>query len=516
MHASPCTRRIHTDDRLLDRLAIACAYGTLAHSLWRGGPATVADRAGRPRRNRGPAPSRAVRSESAGSAETPRRAAAPADAVPQYPALRDAGCRSDYGFSRPLDRYRRAVRRGGDQRAHRLFPGRQGRSCAGCHTRHAFAACHCDPRRQPTRDRCRRAGAGRSCPAHLRRSRSGGFAPDLGKGTARRGSRLDRGISAIRKDGCGGRGRRAAGRPLRHGLFGHARRPWPGQRHCRRHRQRHRTGQDQPHARRHPEPDHAAAAPDRPFRPHPGAGDSGHGRRDLPARYAVARSCRRRNVHDGRGPGGFGHSGGAAGDHDGHARPRDPAHGAAQCNHPAPAGRRDPGFGHGDLFRQDRHPDAQRNDRSTRGLRRPRVRRWRHRLCASRRFQHRRAHHRHRALSCPDPGGPCQRAVQRCPPAPGRGIVVDRRRSHRGRFARSRRQGWFHPACRRCGLSRLRRHHRPAARGGDPCRGRMPSRRHPHQDDHRRSPRNGACHRCAASLPSASASRPSPAPRSRR
>ncbi len=35
---------------------------------------------------------------------------------------------------------------------------------------------------------------------------------------------------------------------------------------------------------------------------------------------------------------------------------------ATQRHHPAPAGGRDPGLGHRDLLRQDRHADPQRDD----------------------------------------------------------------------------------------------------------------------------------------------------------
>jgi ABC-type ATPase involved in cell division len=54
----------------------------------------------------------------------------------------------------------------------------------------------------------------------------------------------------------------------------------------------------------------------------------------------------------------------AAGGDDDHPRDRRPAHGAAQRDHPAPAGGRDARLGHRDLLGQDRHADAQRDDRA--------------------------------------------------------------------------------------------------------------------------------------------------------
>jgi magnesium transporter len=53
----------------------------------------------------------------------------------------------------------------------------------------------------------------------------------------------------------------------------------------------------------------------------------------------------------------------AAGGDDRHARHRRRAHGAAQRHHPPPARGRDAGLGHHHLLRQDRHADAQRDDR---------------------------------------------------------------------------------------------------------------------------------------------------------
>ena len=55
---------------------------------------------------------------------------------------------------------------------------------------------------------------------------------------------------------------------------------------------------------------------------------------------------------------------GPAGGDDHHAGDRRAAHGAAQRDHPPPAGGRDAGLGHRDLLRQDRHADPQRDDRA--------------------------------------------------------------------------------------------------------------------------------------------------------
>ena len=70
----------------------------------------------------------------------------------------------------------------------------------------------------------------------------------------------------------------------------------------------------------------------------------------------------RRNVHGGGGPVGRRHTRRPARCADNHACSRRAGHGAAQCHRPPLARHRDAGLGIGDLHRQDRHADPQRDD----------------------------------------------------------------------------------------------------------------------------------------------------------
>ncbi|CAD5378096.1 conserved hypothetical protein [Pseudomonas sp. OF001] len=443
-------------------------------------PVASADRAGpadRPRRpvgGRGPAAPGAPRAQPAGATEEARPAAAPAAAVPQHPAVRDARRRRDHRHPRPLGRHRRAAAGGAGQRHHRLHPGRQGGIGAGRHPRHALAARHRGPQRPAPRDRRRRPGPRRPGAARLGRPRAGRPAPGRGQGTARRGGRADRRVAAGREERRQRGRRRPAGRPPRHGLVGHPGSLRTGQRPGGGHRRGHRTRQDQPDALRHPQSEHAAAAPGRPLRPHAGAGHPGAVGRHLRARHPVARPCAGGNVHDGRRPRRLGDPRGPAGDHDRHPRPRRAAHGPAQRHRPPPAGGGGAGLGHHHLLGQDRHPDPQRDDRAARGLRRPRVRRRRRGLCAGGRPEPRRAHRRGRALSAAGHGDPRRRAVQRRPPARGRPAVARGGRSHRRRPAGARRQDRLHPAAGRGSLAAPRL---DSLRVAAPLHGHLPPRR---------------------------------------
>ena len=254
------------------------------------------------------------------------------------------------------------LRRGDSQRAAGLLPGRQGRKGARLDPQHALRRRTDAARRRNAHDPGRGTGAGRHCAARIRRQNPRRPAPGGGQEPAHRRSGADRRIGSRGKNHRSGAGKIDRRRSRVHGLLGHHGRLRSRQRRRRRHRQRDRTRQDQPATRQCQRPRNAAAAPDQEPRSHDHRRRRRRGRRGvclwpLGNGHAIRRALpghrRHCRVADSGRPAGVDH------DHPGHRRA---AHGAAQCDHPPPARRRNPGFGIAYLFRQDRHADADGND----------------------------------------------------------------------------------------------------------------------------------------------------------
>ena len=146
----------------------------------------------------------------------------------------------------------------------------------------------------------------------------------------------------------------------------HRRHLRPRPRGCRRHRHGDRSRPHRRPARSHRGRADAAAAGTRPHRQAPQHHHARHLRHRV--RHRAARCVRlqpRRHPRPlpvRRGAGGRGHPRGAAGDRHRGAEHRRAAHGGHQRHRAQAAGRRDAGCRDGDLLRQDRHADAQRDD----------------------------------------------------------------------------------------------------------------------------------------------------------
>ena len=395
----------------------------------------------RPERYGGAPAAGRARGEPAPGAAQRGSAAALRRAVPESAHLHAAGGGRDLGRNRA--RHRRDGDRGGGagERADRLRPGGTRRAGAGRDPRPRPAAGIGTARRQAADDTGRGGGAGRRRAARGRRPGAGRPAAGRGPRAAYRPGGADRRVGAGRQ-GAGGRiRRRCARRPAVDGLLRN-----PGNR---RHRggrgggdrSGKRTRSDRRSDRRGRTWRHPADAADAGLRPPADGRDPCGGGGDLRRRDAGAGLSGRRGVHGGGRARGRGDPRGPSHRDDDRARDRGAAHGGPERHRAAPAGRRDARVGLGDLHRQDRHADPQRDAGGERRHRGRDDRRGRRVLSADRRLHGWRRHARSRFRPGTRGAGACGRPLQRRAAAPTGRQLARGGRSDGGGAAGARGEG---------------------------------------------------------------------------